>query len=323
MWPLRTKKRYDPPTWDVPTETGRLTTTNSNATRQIGKGGVHPLSEGTRWWVARRVSKRSGPEGQGPVCSYRDPAIFDDCTVLDNLLRSEERYPINPRYFTCVQKELSVNMRRIVGRWMLEVCEVEQCRPEVYPLAMNCLDRFLSVRPVRKCQLQLTGAVCMLLASKFRQTKPLSLERLSMFTDYSVTREELKDWELVVVSTLKWDVCGVIACDFLDHLIHRLELPKEAICSRDHIRTHAQTFISLCYTEFEFILSPASMIAAASISMAVCGLVKLNWTQKKEVLQRLHDVTSIEVDCLQDCQQRIEKTLRPPRPPTDVQDVLF
>ncbi|KAH8030933.1 hypothetical protein HPB51_012401 [Rhipicephalus microplus] len=73
-----------------------------------------------------------------------------------------------------------------------KVCEVEQCRPEVYPLAMNCLDRFLSVRPVRKCQLQLTGAVCMLLASKFRQTKPLSLERLSMFTDYSVTREELK-----------------------------------------------------------------------------------------------------------------------------------
>ncbi|KAH8030932.1 hypothetical protein HPB51_012400 [Rhipicephalus microplus] len=56
------------------------------------------------------------------------------------------------------------------------------------------------------------------------------------------------DWELVVVSTLKWDVCGVIACDFLDHLIHRLELPKEAVCSRDHIRTHAQTFISLCYT---------------------------------------------------------------------------
>ncbi|KAL1482852.1 hypothetical protein MTO96_013362 [Rhipicephalus appendiculatus] len=244
--------------------------------------------------LEKDVDFQERPEGQGPVCSYRDPAIFDDCAVLDNLLRSEERYPINPRYFNCVQKELSVNMRRIVGRWMLEVCEVEQCRPEVYPLAMNCLDRFLSVRP-------------------FRQTKPLSLERLSMFTDYSVTREELKDWELVVVSTLKWDVCGVIACDFLDHLIHRLELPKEAMCSRDHIRTHAQTFISLCYTEFEFILSPASMIAAASISMAVCGLVKLNWTQKKEVLQRLHDITSIEVDCLQDCQQRIEKTL----------DVLF
>lgn len=71
--------------------------------------------------LEKDVDFQEKPEGQGPVCSYRDPAIFDDCTVLDNLLRSEERYPINPRYFACVQKELSVNMRRIVGRWMLEV----------------------------------------------------------------------------------------------------------------------------------------------------------------------------------------------------------
>ncbi|XP_077530229.1 G1/S-specific cyclin-D3-like [Haemaphysalis longicornis] len=259
--------------------------------------------------LEKDVDFQERPEGQGPVCSYRDPVIFDDAAVLDNLLRSEERYSINPRYFACVQKELSTNMRRIVGRWMLEVCEVELCRPEVYPLAMNCLDRFLSVRPVRKCQLQLTGAVCMLLASKFRQTKPLSLERLCMFTDHSVTRQEIKDWELLVVSTLKWDVCGVIACDFLDHLIHRIDLPKAARHRREHIRSHAQTFISLCYTEFEFILSPASMIAAASISSAVCGLVRLSWDERKDLHLSLHEITSIEVDCLQDCQQRIEKML--------------
>lgn len=259
--------------------------------------------------LEKDVDFQERPEGEGPVCSYRDPAIFDDGTVLENLLRSEERYPINPRYFTCVQKDLNAKMRRVVGRWMLEVCEVEQCRPEVYPLSMNCLDRFLSVRPVRKCQLQLTGAVCMLLASKFRQTKPLSLERLVMFTDYSITREEMRDWELLVVSTLKWDVCGVIANDFLDHLIHRLELPKDLRDRQDHIRKHAQTFISLCYTEFEFILSPASMIAAASISSAVCGLLRRHWSEMREVAERLNEITSIEVDCLLDCQQRIEKML--------------
>lgn len=259
--------------------------------------------------LEKDVDFQERPEGQGPVCSYRDPAIFDDSTVLENLLRSEERYPINPRYFTCVQKELNANMRRVVGRWMFEVLDVEQCRPEVYPLSMNCLDRFLSVRPVRKSALQLTGAVCMLLASKFRQTRPLSLDRLVMFTDYSITREEIKEWELLVVSTLKWDVCGVIANDFLDHLIHRLELPKEIHDHRDHIRSHAQTFISLCYTEFEFILSPASMIAAASISSAVCGLLRRHWSEMREVAERLNEITSIEVDCLHDCQQRIEKML--------------
>ncbi|KAH9380637.1 hypothetical protein HPB48_013330 [Haemaphysalis longicornis] len=108
-------------------------------------------------------------------------------------------------------------------------------------------------------------------------------------------RRQVHDWELLVVSTLKWDVCGVIACDFLDHLIHRIDLPKAARHRREHIRSHAQTFISLCYTEFEFILSPASMIAAASISSAVCGLVRLSWDERKDLHLSLHEITSIEV----------------------------
>ncbi|CAN7976122.1 unnamed protein product, partial [Ixodes persulcatus] len=65
----------------------------------------------------------------------------------------------------------------------------------------------------------------------------------------------------------------------------------------------------LVLAEFEFSLSPASMVAAASISTAVAGLVRLSWSQKRELLQRLHEITSIEVDCLQDCQHRIEQML--------------
>lgn len=67
------------------------------------------------------VDFQDRPEGEGPMRSYRDPTIFDDASVLENLLRSEERYAINPRYFTCVQTEIAVNMRRTVGQWMLEV----------------------------------------------------------------------------------------------------------------------------------------------------------------------------------------------------------
>lgn len=255
------------------------------------------------------VDTQERPEGQGSVSAYRDPTIFDNRQVLENLLKSEERYTVNPRYFNCVQTELSASMRRRVGQWMLEVCEEEQCRPEVYPLAMNCLDRFLSVKSIRKSQLQLTGAVCMLLASKFRQTTPLSTERLCMYTAYSVTREEILDWELLVVSKLKWDLSAVIPNDFVDQLLHRLELPQEPQCNKALIRNHAQVFITLCATEFEFSMSPPSMVAAAGISTAVSGLVRLTWDQKRELLQRLHEITSIEMDCLQDCQHRIEEML--------------
>ena len=64
-------------------------------------------------------------------------------------------------------------------------------RKKVFPLAMNIMDRFLSVVRIRKNQLQLLGAVSLFLASKLRQTRPLEAEKLVLYTDFSVSAEEI------------------------------------------------------------------------------------------------------------------------------------
>lgn len=56
---------------------------------------------------------------------------------------------------------------------------------------MNYLDRFLAVVPTKKCNLQLLGAVCMFLASKLKETRPLTAEKLCIYTDNSITPQEL------------------------------------------------------------------------------------------------------------------------------------
>lgn len=56
---------------------------------------------------------------------------------------------------------------------------------------MNYVDRFLSVCPIRKSQLQLLGTTCLLLASKLREPKPLSADILVFYTDNSITRSDL------------------------------------------------------------------------------------------------------------------------------------
>lgn len=129
-------------------------------------------------------------EVESPPISYIDP-VFEDERILHNLLRTEEKYTLTSCYFKCFQTELTCYMRTIVCGWMLDVCEEEKCQNDVFPLAMNIMDRFLSVVRIRKNQLQLLGAVCLFLASKLRQTRPIEAEKLVQYTENSITSEEL------------------------------------------------------------------------------------------------------------------------------------
>lgn len=56
---------------------------------------------------------------------------------------------------------------------------------------MNYVDRFLSICPIRKSQLQLLGTACLLLASKLREPSPLTAEVLVFYTDNSITMDDL------------------------------------------------------------------------------------------------------------------------------------
>ena len=74
---------------------------------------------------------------------------------------------------------------------LLQVCEESKCEDDVFPLAVNLLDRFLSIVSIRKTQLQLLGTSCMFIASKLKETIPLTAEKLVIYTDHSIKLEEL------------------------------------------------------------------------------------------------------------------------------------
>jgi len=73
----------------------------------------------------------------------------------------------------------------------LQVCEEEHTNEDVFPLAINYLDRFLAIKTTKKCYLQLLGAVCLFIASKLKDSRTLSAEKLCIYTDNSISPREL------------------------------------------------------------------------------------------------------------------------------------
>ncbi|XP_056132276.1 G1/S-specific cyclin-D2b [Lampris incognitus] len=248
-------------------------------------------------------------ESDKVVRAQPDPNILYDERVLQSLLTIEDRFLPQGSYFQCVQKDILPYMRRMVAGWMHEVSEEEKSNEDVFPLAINYLDRFLAVAPTRKCHLQLLGAVCMFLASKLKDSRPLSAEKLCMYTDNSISPRELLEWELVVLGKLKWNMASVIPNDFIEHIVRRLPLPKNKLAV---VRKHTQIFIALCATEFSLAMNPPSMIATGSLGAAICGL-QLDHTDQNLSRDNLTDllakITSTEVDCLRECQEQIERVL--------------
>ncbi|XP_051974130.1 G1/S-specific cyclin-D2-like [Xyrauchen texanus] len=248
-------------------------------------------------------------EKDSNVRAQRDPNIYCDERVLQRLLTVEDRYVPQRPYFDCVQKDIQPFMRRMVATWMLEVCEEEKCEEDVFPLAMNYLDRFLAVVPTQKSYLQLLGAVCLFLASKLKACQPLSARKLCMYTDNSFTSQQLLEWELVVLSKLKWNMVAITPLDFIEHILHKLPLPKDRLAL---IRKHAQTFIALCATDQSFTMLPPSMIATGSVGAAVSGLLPEQREQslwRDNLMELLAKITNTEVDCLKSCQEQIEQLL--------------
>ncbi|XP_009634819.1 G1/S-specific cyclin-D2 isoform X2 [Egretta garzetta] len=113
----------------------------------------------------------------------------------------------------------------------------------------------------------------------------------------------LEEWELVVLGKLKWNLAAITPHDFIEHILRKLPLPKDKLLL---IRKHAQTFIALCATDFNFAMYPPSMIATGSVGAAICGLQLDDGDSLTDLLAK---ITNTDVDCLKACQEQIEAVL--------------
>ena len=203
------------------------------------------------------------------VEAVRDRVLLADDRVMRNMLE-EERKTDKSDYCGGFQTEIKPHMRKIVVDWMLEVCQDQQCQPQVFHLSLNYMDRFLSNKNLSKSSFQAMAAGCLLLASKFSEVRPLTTEKLSLYTDSSVSSSELKEWEIKILNVLHWELTAVTAQDFLDHFMPNLSSTKDQTAAR--MRCRSEALAAAAVAEYKFLLVQPSLLAAACLAAACQGL---------------------------------------------------
>jgi cyclin A len=126
------------------------------------------------------------------------------------------------------QRDINYNMRTILVDWLVEVAEEYRLTRETLFIAVGYIDRFLSEMAVQRGKLQLVGVTCMLLAAKYEEIHPPSMEDFVYITDNTYSRDQVIKMEHVILKVLKFDMGACTVLTFLDQFLATANADQDA-----------------------------------------------------------------------------------------------
>jgi len=101
---------------------------------------------------------------------------------------------------------LTINrtMRTTLIDWLLQVHLRYHMLPETLWIAVNIVDRFLSIRVVSLVKLQLVGVTAMFIAAKYEEILAPSVDEFVFMTENGYSKEEILKGERIILTTLNF-----------------------------------------------------------------------------------------------------------------------
>ncbi|EAS36292.3 G2/M-specific cyclin NimE [Coccidioides immitis RS] len=200
-----------------------------------------------------------------------DPLMASEYVIeiFDYLKEIEPQTMPNPDYIEH-QEELEWEVRGVLIDWLIEVHTRFRLLPETLFLAVNIIDRFLSIDIVALDRLQLVGVAAMFIASKYEEVLSPHVANFSHVADETFTDKEILDAERHILATLNYDISYPNPMNFLRRI-------SKADNYDVQTRTFGKYFMEISLLDHRFMRYRQSHVAAAAMYFARLILDRGPW----------------------------------------------
>lgn len=148
-------------------------------------------------------------------------------------LESDRCYSTDSSYMTTKQSnELNYTMRSILIDWMVELNEEYNLQQNTLYLTVQYIDKFLSHIQVERSKLQLLGMGCSLIASKYWEIYPPSINDYIYLADNTYKNQQLIRMEQALLQTFQFNLNVVTCFDYRTYYYkaNRSTIQHEYVC---------------------------------------------------------------------------------------------
>ncbi|KAG8228086.1 hypothetical protein J437_LFUL000085 [Ladona fulva] len=187
------------------------------------------------------------------------------CYAMDifNYLKTREAFFSIDGSYLSRQIGLTVGMRALLVDWMVETQESFELNHETLYLAVKIVDLFLSrhQKVVRKEHLQLVGTTALLIASKYDERVPPTLDDFTYLCDEAYTKAELVAMEGIILKVIDFQLGLPLSYRFLRRYARSTKAPMDVLYLARYI-------LEMSLMEYSLVSRSDSKMAAAALLLA-------------------------------------------------------
>ena len=183
---------------------------------------------------------------------------FDE---IYDTLKSTELEHLPEKDYMSKRTDITSKMRSILLDWLVEVHMKYKLKPETLYITTNIIDRYLSIKDIKRTKLQLVGVTSMFIASKYEDIYPPEVSDFAYITDNAYTKKEILKMEIDILSTLNFNITFPTQYKFIEIYKRILNFDDKTFCFSWYC-------LELCLIDYKMIKYKPSFLAACAVFCA-------------------------------------------------------